>query len=278
MKQVEKVSLPGRRRNQQDNMRLEVLVSTMHQKSIDFYKKLNIKSDCLIINQTDKNAYEEIEEKGHKIRMISTPTRTSGVSRNIGLLNSKADIILLCDDDEVLEDDYVEKIIGEFEANPDTDFFVMKTIIYQGDKEVVKVKEDKELKLYNSLKYGAVHYAFRREKIEKYNIGFSNYFGAGSPNGSGEDTLFIKEALDKKLKVRSSTKLIAKVYNDKSTWFTGYDEKFFFNKGQLSRAMFPKIYRMYIEYFLKKHEKFMKDIDKKTAREKMLEGAKYFGG
>lgn len=259
-------------------MRIEVLVSVMNEDNIDFYKKLNIKSDCLIINQTDKNGYEEIEENGYKIRMISTSTRGSGVSRNIGLLNSKADVILLCDDDEVLEDDYVEKIKKEFETYPDTDFFIMKTIIYQNKKEIVKVKDDKELKIFNSLKYGSVHFAFKREKIEKYNISFSTYFGAGSENGSGEDSLFIKDAFKNNLKLRSSTKLIAKVYNDQSTWFKGYDEDFFFNKGQLSRAIFPKAYRFYIEYFLKKHEKFMVNINKKTARKKMLEGAKYFGG
>ena len=52
----------------------------------------------------------------------------------------------------------------------------------------------------------------------------------------------------------------------------------FFDKGQLARALFPKLYRLYIEYYLKNHEKFMENIDKKTARKKMLEGAKYFGG
>lgn len=259
-------------------MRLEVLVSTMHQESIDFYKKLNINSDCIIINQTDKEAYDEVMDKGHKIRMISTKTRGLGRSRNIGLLNSKADIILLCDDDEVLEDDYVEKIMGEFENHPDTDFFIMKTIIYQDGKEIIKVKDDRELKLYNSLKYGSVHFAFKKEKIEKYNMSFSTYFGAGTDNGSGEDSLFLRDAFKNNLKVRSSTKLISKVYNDDSTWFTGYDEKHFFDKGQLAKALFPKAYRLYIEYYLKGHENFMVDIDKKIARKKMLEGAKYFGG
>ncbi|NVF11489.1 glycosyltransferase [Anaerococcus sp. AGMB00486] len=259
-------------------MRLEVLVSTMHQNSIDFYKKLNIKSDCIIINQTDKENYDEVIDKGHKIRMISTKTRGLGRSRNIGLLNSKADIILLCDDDEVFEDDYVEKVKSEFENYSDTHFFIMKTIIYQNGEEIIKVKDDSELKLYNSLKYGSVHFAFKREVIEKYNMSFSTYFGAGTNHGSGEDSLFLRDAFKNNLKVRSSNKLIAKVYNDESTWFTGYDEKHFFDKGMLSKALFPKAYRVYIEYYLKGHEKLMINIDKKTARKKMLEGAKYFGG
>ena len=84
----------GKKRSQQDSMKIEVLVSTMGQKSIDFYKKLNIKSDCLIINQTDHESYEEVYDKENKIRMISTKTRGLGRSRNLGLLNSKADVIV----------------------------------------------------------------------------------------------------------------------------------------------------------------------------------------
>lgn len=278
MRQVGKVSLLGKKRSQQDSMRLEVLVSTMHKNSIDFYKKLNIKSDCIIINQTDKEAYEELMDGDNKIRMISTTTRGLGKSRNLGLLNSKADIILLCDDDEVFEDDYVEKIKSEFDKYQDTDFFVMKTIIYQDGKQIIKVKEDKELKLYNSLKYGSVHFAFKRAKIEKYNISFSTFFGAGTENGSGEDSIFISDAIKNSLKVRSSTKLIAKVYNDDSTWFKGYDEKFFFDKGMLARALFPKTYRLYILQFILRHREFLDRIDFKLAKKKMIEGAKYFGG
>ena len=241
-------------------MKIEVLVSTMGQKSIDFYKKLNIKSDCLIINQTYHNSYDETYDKENKIRMISTNTRGLGRSRNLGLLNSKADVIVLCDDDEVFEDDYVEKIESEFKNHPDTDFFIMKTIIYQDNKEIIKVKNDEELKFFNSLKYGSVHFVFKREMVQKFNMSFSTYFGAGTENGSGEDSLFIRDGFKNKLK------------------FRGYDEKMFFDKGQLAKALFPKSYRLYIEYFLKNHEKFMEKIDKKTARKKMLEGAKYFGG
>ncbi|MCI5838973.1 MAG: glycosyltransferase [Peptoniphilaceae bacterium] len=87
-------------------MNIEVVCSTVNQKNINFYRKLNIKTDALIVNQCGYNKYEEIVENGKKIRMINTDTKGSGTSRNIGLLNSKADIIVLCDDDEVFEDDY----------------------------------------------------------------------------------------------------------------------------------------------------------------------------
>lgn len=257
-------------------MKIEVLISTMNEKSIDCYKRFNLETDALIINQTDHNSYEEINVNDQKIRMISTDTRGLGLSRNLAILNSKADILVFADDDEVFEEGYKDKILSEFKAYPDVDFFIFKTIIYQNGEEIIKVKKDSNLKFYKSLKYGSVHFAFKKEAIRRNNISISTYFGAGTCNGSGEDSLFIRDCFKKGLKLRTSTKLIAKIYNDNSTWFTGYNDKFFFDKGKLSKALFPRAYRLYIEYFLRNHRGKISDI--KNARKLMIKGAKEFGG
>ena len=78
--------------------------------------------------------------------------------------------------------------------------------------------------------------------------------------------------------MRTSTKLIAKIYNDDSTWFTGFDEKFFYDKGKLSRALFPKMYRFYIEYFVRNYPDKVGELGIRKARQLMIEGAKDFGG
>lgn len=259
-------------------MKIEVIVSTMHRKSLDFYKDMNIETDCLIINQTDHHGFEEKDLGDKKIRMISTDTRGSGVSRNLGLNNSQADIIIMADDDEVFEKGYKKKVEEEFLAHPDVDFFVFKTEIIKDGKKTVKVKKDEDLSLFNSLKYGTIHFVFKREAISKKNMSFSTYFGAGSPNGGGEDSLFIADAHRKGLKVRASTKLLAKIYNDDSTWFEGYNEKFFYNKGKLSRALFPRFYRLYINQYLLRHKEYFEKISRKEARSLMYQGAREFGG
>lgn len=279
MKLQVKASQLGKRQRQLGyKMNIEVLISTMNEKSIDCYKRFNLETDSLIINQTDHNAYEEKMVDGNKIRMISTDTRGLGLSRNLALLNSKADIVVFCDDDEVFENGYKNKIISSFEKHANVDFFVFKTIIYQDGKEIIKVKEEKDLSIYNSLRYGSVHFAFKREVQRRENIWLSTYFGAGTANGSGEDSIFISDWIRSGKKVRTSKELIAKVYNDGSTWFKGYDEKFFYDKGKLSKALFPKAYRLYIEQFLRRHKEMTKDINIKTARKLMLDGARDFGG
>lgn len=279
MKLQVKASQLGKRQRQLGyKMNIEVLISTMNEKSIDCYKRFNLETDALIINQTDHNAYEEKMVDGNKIRMISTDTRGLGLSRNLALLNSKADIVVFCDDDQVFENEYKDKIISSFEKHPNVDFFVFKTIIYQDGKEIIKVREEKDLSIYNSLRYGSVHFAFKREVQRRENIWVSTYFGAGTPNGSGEDSIFISDWIRSGKNVRTSKNLIAKIYNDGSTWFKGYDEKFFYDKGKLSKALFPRTYRLYIEQFLRRHKEMTKYINIKTARKLMLDGARDFGG
>lgn len=259
-------------------MRVEVLISAVNLDSIDFYKKLNLECDGLIINQAGYNAYEEVDTGDFKVRMITSDTKGSAISRNLAILNSNADIIIMSDDDEVFESGYVKMVKDAFISNPKVDFFVFKTIIHQDGKKIVKVSEEKNLNVLNCLRYGTVHFVFRREAIIKKNIFFHPYFGAGTENGGGEDSFFILEAIRKGLRLRTNTNLLAQVYNDDSTWFEGFTEKYFYNKGQLARALFNKTYRLYIEQFLLRHKEMLKLVDKNQARKLMLEGANDFGG
>ena len=109
-------------------MKIEVLISAMNVKDINFYEKFNLTTDALIINQCDHNGYEELDKGKFKIRMISTDTKGLGRSRNLAILNSRADIVVFCDDDEVFLEDYEKKIKEAFIEHPDVDFFVFRTI------------------------------------------------------------------------------------------------------------------------------------------------------
>ena len=53
-------------------MNLEVLVSTMNLKEPEkFIKKMNIKTDAIIVNQCNDNSYKEIDYNEKKIRIYS---------------------------------------------------------------------------------------------------------------------------------------------------------------------------------------------------------------
>lgn len=56
-----------------------------------------------------------------------------------------------------------------------------------------------------------------------------------------EDTLFLKELIEKGLKLYKSPIRIASVDMSDSTWFKGYNEKYFKDKGALIEAAYPRI-------------------------------------
>ena len=74
-------------------------------------------------------------------------------------------------------------------------------------------------------------------------------FGGGAKYSSGEDSLFIREALRKGLKMYYCPVTIAKVKQEESSWFKGYNDKLFIDKGILIANAFPVLKHILIYYF-----------------------------
>ena len=69
---------------------------------------------------------------------------------------------------------------------------------------------------------------------------FNTLFGSGATYSCGEDTLFLKELIEKGLKLYKTPIRIASVDMSDSTWFKGYNEKYFRDKGALIEAAYPR--------------------------------------
>ena len=52
--------------------KLEVLVTTMHQSDFSKFYQMNLQTNAVIANQTDKNEYVEANINGHRVKMVST--------------------------------------------------------------------------------------------------------------------------------------------------------------------------------------------------------------
>lgn len=222
--------------------KLEVLVATMNQdiNDLSLVKKMNIQTDSIIINQADQVAYTSDESK--KVQMYSFAERGVGLSRNSALMRSKSDYCLMADDDMVYVDGYEDILKSAYEKYSDADFIVFNVRVHYNDRTEERVKKNGRVRYWNSLKYGTVTFSFKRDSILKKNISFSLLFGGGAKYSSGEDTLFIWTALKKGLKVYAEKTVIADVYNYTSSWFEGYNDKFYRDKGALFKAMEPRLY------------------------------------
>lgn len=219
---------------------IEVLAVTMNAKNFELVKKMNINGAAIIANQDNRND-SNFYSKNEKIKMITTATRGVGRNRNICLLNASADICILADDDMVFDNDYEKIVFDAFSKIPDADI-----IIFNLDTvgEVTRNRRNNhsisKVRRFNAMNYGAARIAFRLQSIQKANIFFSVLFGGGCPYSSGEDTLFLYEAIKKGLNIYTYPKRLATVTQNKSSWFEGYTEKYFCDKGVLYYSLSHK--------------------------------------
>ncbi len=225
----------------------EVLCVTMRQKDFSKIKQMNVRSNIVYANQCDRTAYEEICFDGHIAKMISTETRGVGKNRNIALLYASADICLMADDDVVYCDDMEEKVLSEFAAHPDADVMIFHLDTNSDRKQICYPKTRKCTGVFR-MPWGAFRIAFRRDSVRKANLWFSTLFGGGCIFPCGEDSLWLTEARRKGLTFYVSKETIGSVSHEESTWFTGFDEKYYFGQGALYQAMRPKSFFVWLCY------------------------------
>ncbi len=233
-------------------MKLEVLLSCMNQKDLGIVKRSRITSDVLVINQADGEDIEEQVENGQRIRMFTTNERGLSRSRNMALKYAEGDICVLCDDDEIFEKNYRDKILKSFEKINKADIIAFDV----ANKETRLKRKVRRIGYLSSLRISSCQIAFRRKSIVDNNLSFDVYMGAGSGNGCGEENKFLLDALKVGLKIFYVPVQIAKLDSQTSTWFDGFDQVFFYQRGTATRYMLgylpSVIYGIYYIIFKRK--------------------------
>ena len=233
-------------------MKVQGLASVMNQSLDQVIRRMGLESDAVIINQCDRLGYEETEHKGYKVRFYSFPHRGVGRSRNEAILRADGDICLFADQDIVYEPGYGEAIQAEFERNLRADMIIFQVEVEES-RRTYQIRERRRVHWYNCGRYGAVGFALRRESLLASGVMFSLLFGGGARYGSGEDSLFLKEFMGKGYRVYTAPVTIGRETAGESTWFSGYDEKFFRDKGVLYRYLYRKAWRLMAVRFLLAH-------------------------
>ena len=226
---------------------MELLVSAMNIKNEKaFIKKMNIRTNAIIINQTDNVGYRKIINDGNLIEIYNFKEKGVGLSRNSALMRAKEEIVLIADEDMVYNNDYDKIVENAFKSKPDADIIIFNVESMNKERPMYKITKNEKINHFNYLKYGASRLAIRTDSIRKNNIYFSLLFGGGCKYQSGEDSIFIRQCLKSKMNIYTNTNFIGKVEQTTSTWFKGYDEQYFKDKGALYASMFPKFTNVFI--------------------------------
>lgn len=253
----------------QQQTNIEVLVTTMHQTDTAKYEEMKLQTDAVIANQTNKNFYIEEKKNEHIVKMISTDTRGLSRNRNIALAMSTGDFILFTDDDVIFEDGYEQLIMQEFKNHPEAEAirFDMRVVAIAESKKVEykKVASCFRRATRSELaRYGVCGLVIRKDILQKYCLHFNETFGSGTENYCGEDTIFLQEMVNKKIKLFLSPVIIANIDKSNSTWFEGFTERRFYVNGKIFAAAYPRWARLMAvrsAYKFSKRQKEIKFID-----------------
>lgn len=220
-------------------MELEVLVATMGQTDCSLADRMNVSAPAVIANQCGCWEYKEYQDG--RIRMLSTDTIGVGVNRNLALQLAKADILLFADDDITYYDGTLQRVVDAFAQLPDADviFFGMD-MTRNGEVFDKRRNKVQRVHLWNALHFGAARMAIRREAVIKHRLAFSTLFGGGSLYGHGEDTILICDCFREGLRVYSHDYVLGKCAKDTSTWFQGFNKKYFYDRGAMLACAFPR--------------------------------------
>jgi len=255
-------------------MKVQHLISAVNAEPEELIKKMNIRTDAVLINQCGVDSTESFQIEGGLIEVYSYNEKGVGASRNHALEHGTGDILLFSDEDIVYLDGYADAIAREFEMHPEVDglFFNVKVC---EERRTYYNEDFGKCHIWNAGRYPAYSIALRKKSIEGKNIKFSTLFGGGAKYSCGEDSIFIKDCLKAGLKMYRTTVLIGEEIPRPSTWFKGYDEKFFFDRGVMYHFLYGGLAKlMGARFVYAKRSEMCKDIPPKKAYALLCDGVK----
>jgi len=257
---------------------LQILISAVNKDVSLMPKRMNLESDAVIVNQligekapigddsqelNGDVAYGAAMEKDssfsyeeHEVRVITRREKGVGLSRNTALEAADKEIIQFGDDDIVYSRGYADKILSEFEKHPEADVLLFN-VKQQPGRETYHNTDYKQISWYNYGRYPAYAICARRQKIIDSGVRYSLLFGGGAPYMNGEDSLFLHDCLKAGLKLYRTPVKIGEEQPGESTWFKGYTDKFFFDRGVLYHFLYGKAAALWGFRFLFKNRNEM---------------------
>ena len=233
-----------------------MLISGMNLDTTHVAENMKLEADAIVINQTDSFGFEEYQYNNRNIRVYSFIEKGVGLSRNNALLRADGDIVLFSDEDIVYNEGYAKAVLDAFEANPDIDMIFFNFDVAE-DRQTYHIEKKGRIRSYNCGRYPTYSLAVRREVLHKKGITFSLLFGGGAKYSNGEDSLFIKQCIKSGMKALALPITLGCEVPRPSTWFNGYTDKFFFDRGVLYRALYGKMAKPFALRFLFAHRKVM---------------------
>ncbi len=242
--------------------RVELLISCMGLKDYRILEMTHIQSDALIIDQCAEDSLSEFSYRGHRIRHLKCTERGLSRSRNKALANSAGEIGYLLDDDVTLINGYPDLIARAYQEIPDAD-----VICFLIENKPRKLKPKKQrVNKFTSLNIASWQISLNIAAVRKAGVTFDVLMGAGTGNGAGEEAKFLQDCIAAGLNVYYVPYNIGRIGDYKldsdkegySTWFTGINDAYFYQRGATTRYMLGlPVAVVYALYYVPTHRAFI---------------------
>jgi glycosyltransferase involved in cell wall biosynthesis len=222
-------------------MALDVLVATLRNPRPDLLiKTLGITGSSVIVNQGGGHELLTILSDEPSQRVLETPDLGLSRSRNRALEASTADICLLADDDERLHPYYETRCERAFEEFPNAG--IIGFSVPHWDRVRNMMPSRSSVGPLEAMRLTSVQLAIRREVILGKGVAFDERFGAGAGYESGEEYIFLRDAMRAGVEIRAVPLEIAflDVSQEQSTWSRQMNDGYLKTRGAIFRRADPR--------------------------------------
>ena len=255
-------------------MKIVSLVSAVNQNIEELVKGICLETDAVVVNQCETDDSGSLDVNNHKVYWRKMNARGVGLSRNTCIeMTPECDIALFTDEDITYDEGYSKLILDEFMKHPEADVLLFNVRVCDARRTYWN-DEFGKINMFNYGRYPAYSIAIRHNKLKESAIKFPLEFGGGAKYINGEDSVFLHDCLEAGLHIYKTPVCIGEEAERESTWFSGYNDRFFISRGALYVRLYGKLalFRAYV--FLLRHRYMFKECGFGRAIRLMKQGMK----
>ena len=219
-------------------MSFQILISTVNA-AFDACRAGVPARHCVVINQImdqeEKSMYDE-SRRGFG-GLVQVRERGLSRSRNRALKVSSADFCLFSDDDVVFPVNVPQRVCSAFAQYPDADIITFMAVTPEGVPLKSYRKRSFQHNMCTAGRVSSIEIALRRARVLTRGVCFDERFGLGSRFTSGEEYIFLADALRQGLHVRF-VPLVVAIHPAESSGRRYEDAALVASKGAMLRHVY----------------------------------------
>lgn len=254
-------------------MTIDILISTISSNisNVPFVllKQREDVSYIISIQVINNVAYEipDVLKQRKDVSIFFCKEKGLSMNRNNCIKHATSDICIIADDDVKYKNSYIDKIKNEFIKDSSLDILIGKIKTNIGEKEYKNYKQKvQKITFLNFKNISSIEIGFRRRSIINSDLVFDKNFGLGSTKFSkgGEESIFIRDAILKKMKIFYYPFYIVNHPYESSGKTTDFNQQYMVFLGGYSRRVSGVFGYLLFVYFLYKHRRRLKTFKKVT--------------